>query len=118
MEQYSKKNDLHMVLIELEKGYDEIPKNVMWWSLDKHKVLTKYIGLIKDMYNNVGTSVRTSDGDTNDFPIRVGLNQALSPYLFAFVMIKVTRGHTREYPLVYAFYGQCSTSSRMSDVSK
>ena len=25
--------------------------------------------LIKDMYNNVVTSVRTSDGDTDDFPI-------------------------------------------------
>jgi hypothetical protein len=41
----------------------------------KHKVPTKYIGLIKDMYNNVVTSVRTSDGDTYDFPIRIGLHQ-------------------------------------------
>ena len=36
----------------------------MWWALDKHKVPTKYVGLIKDMYNNVVTSVRTSDGNT------------------------------------------------------
>ena len=41
----------------------------MWWALDKHKVPTKYVELIKDMYNNVVTSVRTSDGDTDDFPI-------------------------------------------------
>jgi hypothetical protein len=43
---------------------------------------------IKDMYDNVVTSVRTSDGDTNDFPINIGLHQgsALSPYLFALVM--------------------------------
>ena len=41
------------------------------WALDKHKVPTKYVGLIKDMYNNVVISVRTSDGDTNDFPIRI-----------------------------------------------
>ena len=39
--------------------------------LDKHKVPTKYVGLIKDMYNNVVTSVRTSDGDTDDFPIKM-----------------------------------------------
>ena len=38
-------------------------------------VPTKYVGLIKDMYNNVVTSVRTSDGDTDDFPIRIGLHQ-------------------------------------------
>jgi PIN domain nuclease of toxin-antitoxin system len=29
----------------------------MWWVLQKHKVSTKYITLIKDMYNNVVTSV-------------------------------------------------------------
>ena len=82
-----------MVFIDLEKAYDKIPRNVMWWALDKHKVPTKYVGLIKDMYNNVVTRVRTSDGDTDDFPIRIGLHQgsALSPYLFALVMDEVTR---------------------------
>jgi hypothetical protein len=65
----------------------------MWWALQKHKVLSKYITLIKDMYDNVVTSVRTSDGDTNDFSINIGLHQgsALSPYLFALVMDDVTR---------------------------
>ena len=60
---------------------------------DKHKVSTKYVGLIKDMYNNIVTSVRTSDGDTDDFPIMIGPHQgsALSPYLFALVMDEVTR---------------------------
>jgi hypothetical protein len=45
------------------------------------------------MYDNVVTSVRTSNGDTNDFPINIGLHQetALSPYLFALVMDEVTR---------------------------
>jgi hypothetical protein len=53
--------------------------------LQKHKVSSKYITLIKDMYDNVVTSVRTSDGDTNNFSINIGLHQgsALSPYLFA-----------------------------------
>ena len=45
------------------------------------------------MYNNVVTSVRTSDGDTDDFSIRIGLHQgsALNPYLFALVIDEVTR---------------------------
>jgi hypothetical protein len=87
------KKDLHMVLIDLEKDYDKVPRNVMWWSLQKHKVSTKYITLIKDMYDNVVTSVRTSDGDTNDFPINIALHQgsALSPYLFTLVMDEVTK---------------------------
>ncbi|EMS60091.1 Retinoblastoma-related protein 1 [Triticum urartu] len=71
MERYrEQKKDLHMVFIDLEKAYDKIPQNGMWWALEKHKVPTKYITLIKDMYDNVLTSVRTSDVDTDDFLIK------------------------------------------------
>ena len=77
---------MHIVFIYLEKAYDKILRNFMWWALEKHKVLAKYITLIKDTYDNVVTSARTSDGDTDDFPIKIGLHQgsALSPYLFSF----------------------------------
>jgi hypothetical protein len=54
MERYkAQKKDLYMVFIELEKAYDKIPRNVLWWALIKHIVPTKYITLIKDMYDNV-----------------------------------------------------------------
>jgi hypothetical protein len=87
------KKDMYMIFIDLENAYDKVPRNVMWWALQKHKVLSKYITLIKDMYDNVVTSVQTSDGDTNDFSINIGLHQglALSPYLFALVVDEVTR---------------------------
>ena len=58
MEQFrEQKKDLHMVFIDLEKAYDKIPRNVMWWTLDKYKVPTKYVTIIKDMYSNAITSV-------------------------------------------------------------
>ena len=87
------KKDLHLVFIDLEKAYDKILRNVMWWSLDKHKVPTKYVTLIKDMYNNAVTSVRTNDGNIDYFLIKIGLHQGstLSLYLFALVMDEVTR---------------------------
>jgi hypothetical protein len=94
MERYrEQKKDLHMVFIDLEKAYDKVSKNIMWWALQKHKVSTKYITLIKDMYDNVVTSVRTSDRDINDFLINIVLHQwsTLSPYLFVLVMDEVTR---------------------------
>jgi PIN domain nuclease of toxin-antitoxin system len=69
------KKELHMVFIDLQKAYDKVTRNVMWWALQKHKVSTKYISLIMDVYNNVVTSVRTSDRDTNDFPINIGLHK-------------------------------------------
>ena len=72
----------------------------MWWALEKRKVPAKYITLIKDMYDNVVTSVRTSDVDTDDFPIKIGLHQgsALSPYLFALMMDEVTRDIQGDIP--------------------
>jgi hypothetical protein len=51
------KKDMHMIFIDLEKDYDKVPRNVMWWALQKHKVSSKYITLIKDMYDNIVTSV-------------------------------------------------------------
>jgi hypothetical protein len=61
----------------------------MWWALQN----IIHIILIKDMYDNVVTSVRISDGDTNDFLINIGLyhRSALSPYLFDLVMDEVIR---------------------------
>jgi hypothetical protein len=92
MERYKEQQkDLHMAFIDLEKAYDKIPKNLMWWALDKHKVPTKYVTLIKDMYDKVLTSVRTTDVDTNVFPINIGLHQGstLIPYIFALVIDEV-----------------------------
>jgi hypothetical protein len=45
------------------------------------------------MYDNVVTSVRTSDSDINDFSIKIGPHQrsALSCYLYDLVMNEVTR---------------------------
>ena len=75
MERYrEQKKDLRMVFIDLEKGYDKVPRNVMWWALEKHKVLTKYITFIKDMYKDVMMFVQTWDGNTNDFLIKIGLH--------------------------------------------
>jgi hypothetical protein len=64
------KKDMHMTFINLEV-YDKVSRNVMWWALQKHKVSSKYITIIKDMYVNVVTSVRISGGDTNNFSINI-----------------------------------------------
>jgi hypothetical protein len=57
------------------------------------------------MYNNVVTSVRTSDGDTDDFPIKIGQHQglALNPYLFDLVMDEVTRDIQGDIPWCMLF---------------
>ena len=75
MERYrEQKKDLHMIFIDIEKAYDKVPRNIMWWALEKHKVPTKYITLIKDMGKNAMMFVWTCSGDTTDFPINIGLH--------------------------------------------
>jgi hypothetical protein len=73
--------------------------------LGETQSLTKYITLIKDMYVNVVKNVRTSDGDTDDFQIKIGLHQgsALSPYLFDLVMDEVTRDIKGDIPWCMLF---------------
>ena len=81
-----------MFFIDLEKAYDRVPREVIWWVLEKKGVTKRYIELVKDMYDRAITIVKTTIGETSEFPITVGLHQgsALSPYLFALVMDELT----------------------------
>jgi Reverse transcriptase (RNA-dependent DNA polymerase) len=101
MERYrEQKNDLHMIFIDLEKAYDKIPRNIMWWALKRKLVPTKYVTLIKDMYTNAVTCVRVCDGESDIFPIKIGLHQgsALSPYIFTLVMDEITNDIQEDIP--------------------
>ena len=78
MERFREKSkDLHMVFIDLEKAYDKVHREVLW-TLVKKGVPIKYINIIKDMYENVVTSVRTCGGLIDAFPITIGLHQGSS----------------------------------------
>jgi Reverse transcriptase (RNA-dependent DNA polymerase) len=87
------KNDLHVIFVDLEKAYDKIPRNIMWWALKRKLVPTKYVTLIKDMYTNVVTCVRACDGESDTFTIKIKLHQgsALNPYIFTLVMDEITK---------------------------
>ena len=89
-----------MALIDLEKAYDKLSREVLWWILMKKRVPIKYIDIINDMFNGVMANVRTSEGITNNFSIitRLYKGSALSPLLFAIVMDELTRAIQDEIP--------------------
>ena len=91
-----KERELHCIFIDLEKAYDRVPREEVWFCLREKGVSERYIQLVKDMYQNSRTVVRTAVGNTEPFCVNVGLHQgsALSPILFA-VVIDVLTDHTR-----------------------
>ena len=71
-----------MVFINLDEAYDKVPKDLIWWVLNKRGVRRGYVEIIKDMYEGAVMSVKTTFGGTSEFLVTLGLHQGspLSPY--------------------------------------
>ena len=73
----------------------------------------KYVKIIQDMYDRVQTHVRYSVGETEKFPVKVGLHQgsALSPYLFNLILDVISAEVRDEAPLSMFFANDIILSS-------
>ncbi|KAJ8348946.1 hypothetical protein SKAU_G00275380 [Synaphobranchus kaupii] len=106
MEKYREgQKELHCVFVDLEKAYDRVPREEVWYCMRKSGVAEKYVRSVQDMYEDSVTVVRCAVGVTEAFKVGVGLHQgsALSPFLFAMVMDRLTDEVRQESPWTMMF---------------
>ena len=59
-----------MIFIDLEKTYDKVPRDVLWWVLNKKTVSLKYVSIRRDMHEGIAMNVRTYGGLTDEFRLQ------------------------------------------------
>ncbi|KAK3568429.1 hypothetical protein QTP86_006942 [Hemibagrus guttatus] len=106
MEKYRDgQRELHCVFVDLEKAYDRVPREELWYCMRKSGVAEKYVRVVQDMYERSRTVVRCAVGQTEECKVEVGLHQgsALSPFLFAIVMDQLSEEVRQESPWTMMF---------------
>ena len=89
-----KKKDLFYAFVDLEKAFDRVPREVVRWTLRQLGVDEWLVQVVMMMYERARTVVRTKQGCSTEFEVKVGVHQGsvLSPLLFVAVMEVVTWG--------------------------
>ena len=66
--------ELHCVFVDLEKAYDRVPREELWYCIKKSGMEEMYVRLLRDMYKGSETVVRCAVGTTKKFKIKVVLH--------------------------------------------
>ena len=93
------------MFVDLEKAYDKVPRDEVWYCTRKSGLAEKYARIVQDMYDDSITAVTYAVGVTEGFEVKVGLHQgsALNPCLFAMVMDRMTDDIREEAPWTMMF---------------
>ena len=88
-----KRRELGMAFHNLEKAFDKVSCEVIWWVSRQMDVDGWLINAVKSMYKNAKTSVKVNGVRGRDFAVEVGVHQGsvLSPLLFITVMEALSR---------------------------
>ena len=97
---------LYMAFVDLEKAFDRVPRDVIWWAMRKLGIDELLVRLVQSMYKDVRSRVRVGDGYSEEFGLGVGvhLGSVLSPLLFIIVLETLSKEFRTGCPweLLYA----------------
>ncbi|EYB85538.1 hypothetical protein Y032_0296g1688 [Ancylostoma ceylanicum] len=101
-----KQKPVHLVFLDLEKAFDRVSREAIWYALRWQGVPEELIEWVRILYADPSSRVQAAAGTSAEFRISVGVHQgsALSPLLFILVMDAITRDLQRPAPwnLLYA----------------
>ena len=93
-------------MLNLEQAFDRVPREVINWAMCKLGVEEWLVSTAMSMYTGAKTVVRTVNGNSKGFEVKVGMHQgsALSPLSFVIVMEAISREFRVALPweLLYA----------------
>ena len=94
MEIGKEEKDLFFAFVDLEKTFVRVPREVVRWALRQLGVEEWLVQTVMTMYERARTVVRTKQGHSTEFEVKVGVHQGsvLSPLLFVAMMEVVTQG--------------------------
>ena len=103
--EYYKRSAKKVACVDLQKAYDRVPRDLIWWALRQKNIPEAYITTIQDMHKATKTRIKTLCGLTQYFNIEVGLHQGstLSPLRFIIIMDVLASSIQREPPWAMLF---------------
>jgi hypothetical protein len=64
-----KDKEIWMAFVDLEKAFDRVPREVLWWSLREAGVEDHTINVIRAMYVGATTSVKVNGSESDAFEV-------------------------------------------------
>ena len=102
----AKHKKLYFAFVDLEKAFDRVPRDVLWWAMRKLGIDEWLIRIVQSMYANARSRVRVNGTFSNEFEVKVGVHQGsvLSPLLFLIVLEALSKEFRTGCPweLLYA----------------
>src|SRR6267154_2085323 len=93
-----------MAFVDLEKAFDRVPCDVVWWALRHVRVEEWIVNVIKSTYEGVTISVKINGVESEGFEVKVHQDSVRGPILFNIVMQAIADNFKTGLPwkLLYA----------------
>ena len=78
---------LYMAFVDLEKAFDRVPQDIIWWALCKLGIDEWLVRLVQSMYTDVRSRVRVGNGYSEEFGVKVGVHQGSVLSLLLFIIV-------------------------------